>query len=44
MPEMTWQEMVEVARFLQLRVIDLQKVPVRCIEQALAIVRAKVRQ
>lgn len=39
---LTWQEAIEVARFLQVPVIDLDKIPVSYVEQALVIIRAKM--
>lgn len=40
---MTWQEKIEVARFLQVPVIDLDKVPLQYIEWTLMIIRAKAK-
>lgn len=44
MPEMTWKETIQVADFLQLRIIDLQKCPTKYIEAALVIIRARTNE
>lgn len=41
---LTWQDAVEVARFLWLPVVDLVRVPAKVIEEALVIIRARTNE